>query len=88
MDKLQEVIDFLSKQDYVPECGMFNCRNTVGDTMENIYDKDGVQIDACWGFDYLEIFGLDDTEFKKLHDHYERTWSFHAKVQPVDDIYS
>lgn len=46
----------------------FSSRNIVGDPMSNIYDADGVQIDYCYGYDYLEIFGLTSQEYQQLSD--------------------
>ena len=34
--------------------------------MENVYDKDGIQVDYCCGYEYIEIFGLTDKEFESL----------------------
>lgn len=45
---------------------MFNTRNVVGDRMVRIYDKHGVQIDYCRNYDYIEVFGLAETEFIEL----------------------
>ena len=45
---------------------MFNTRNIVGDKMVSIYDTDGIQIDYCYGYTYIEIFGLTENEFKAV----------------------
>lgn len=52
------------------ECGIYNCRNLVGDFMETLYDADGLTIDICYGYSYFEVFGLSDTEFNELKDYY------------------
>lgn len=46
----------------------FDCRNIVGDPMSNIYDEDGITVDFCYHYDYLEIFGLSDEEYASLSD--------------------
>ena len=47
----------------------FNTRNIVGDPMRNIYNKDGVSIDYCSQWEYIEIFGLSDEDYVKLPNH-------------------
>lgn len=44
----------------------FCTRNTVGDEMATIYKKDGVTIDFCPSYWYIEVFGLTDEDFDKL----------------------
>ena len=53
-------------------CGIFDCRNIVGDRMTNIYDDGDVQIDICYGWEYFEVFGLTDEEFKEVEKYYEK----------------
>ena len=52
------------------DCGIFNSRNIAGDWMENIYDDGNLVIDICYGWEYFEVFGLTDDEFKKLENYY------------------
>ena len=51
-------------------CGIFDCRNLVGDTMDNLFMQDGVSVDICYGYMYFEIFGLCDEDFQKLKEFY------------------
>ena len=44
----------------------FDCRNTVGDSMETVYEADGITVDYCEGWEYFEIFGLTDEEYESL----------------------
>lgn len=44
-------------------CQFFNSRNTVGDEMETIYEKDGITIDICYNWGYFEVFGMTYKEF-------------------------
>ena len=46
----------------------FNTRNTVGDWMETVYQQDGVTVDYCNEYRYIEIFGLTDEEYQSLSD--------------------
>ena len=53
--------------DEVPwKCGIFSTANIVGDSIEVIYNNDGIVIGACLYWDYIEIFGLTDDEFKEV----------------------
>ena len=47
-------------------CGIFDCRNIVGDPMETIYDEMGVRIDICRDWEYFEVFGLTNKEFAEI----------------------
>lgn len=58
----ENVISFLKKR-FPNKIQMFNTRNFVGDHMITIYDSNGVVIDYCPGYEYIEIFGLTDDEF-------------------------
>lgn len=46
----------------------FSSRNILGDPMETIYCNEGIIVDYCPGYDYLEIFGLNDKEYLSLLD--------------------
>ena len=46
----------------------FNTRNIIGDSMTTIYDSDGITVDFCYHYSYLEIFGLTDEQYKSLSD--------------------
>lgn len=51
-------------------CGIFDCRNITGDTMETIYEEDGVTVDICYGYMYFEVFGLSNEEFAEVEKYY------------------
>lgn len=36
--------------------------------METIYDEDGIQVDYAPEYEYIEIFGLKNKEYKELED--------------------
>lgn len=62
---LQDVKDFLERKfSYGVQC--YDSRNTAGNPMENVYEKDGVTIDYCPGWDYIEIFGLKTNDFDDI----------------------
>ena len=52
------------------DCGIFDCRNTVGDPMHTLYWEDGLRVDICYYWSYFEVFGLTDTEFEALAKYY------------------
>jgi len=65
---------------------VFNTRNILGDPMTNVYNEDEIQVDVCYRYDYVEIFGLTDDEWKEIT---EKSWfSEHIRNFPefhVDD---
>lgn len=67
LDKAKKVIrdNFSSAQ-----CGLFDCRNVVGDHMVTVYEDDDIQIDICYHWEYFEVFGLTDAEFDELSKYY------------------
>lgn len=67
-EKLDKAIEFIKSKGIYVIGGIYGCRNTVGDEMTNIYHdaEGGVDIDICYNYDYLEVFGLNDEEFKEF----------------------
>lgn len=51
-------------------CGIFDCRNWVGDPMVTVYDDAGLTIDICYDWAYFEVFGLSDEDFAELKRFY------------------
>lgn len=72
MDKLEIAKKIIKEHYNEANCGIFDCRNLVGDTMTNIYDENGLSIDICYGWAYFEVFGLTNEEFTKLEIYYEK----------------
>jgi hypothetical protein len=68
MSKIDKLKRFLQKN--YPNEQAFNTRNIIGDIMETVYDEDGIIVDYCYGYEYIEIFGLTDVEFEDLIDDY------------------
>lgn len=67
MDKIEKLRKFLIENEYTGR-QTFDTRNFVGDPMVNIYDSDGIEVDYCHYYEYLEIFGLTDEEYQSLSD--------------------
>lgn len=55
-------------EDNYPRTQTFRTRNWAGDEMETVYRKNGITVDYAIGWDYLEIFGLSDDEYRSLSD--------------------
>ena len=66
-ERIEKVRKFIGEKNLC-NTQTFRTRNTVGDPMETIYEADGITIDYCEGYDYLEIFGLTDEEYQSLCD--------------------
>ena len=71
-DIVKEVMKFLVNE-YPAGVQMFKTRNISGDSMENVYSKFGVTIDYAFGYDYIEIFGLHENEFKFVQRSWDRS---------------
>lgn len=64
MNKIDKLKIFLQKN--YPNEQAFNTRNWIGDNMETVYNEDGIMVDYCYNYGYIEIFGLTDEEFEDL----------------------
>ena len=62
---MEKLIEFLKKE-FPNGIQMFNTGNLVGDTMCTIYSEDGIVVDYCYGYEYIEVFGLSDEAFHTL----------------------
>ena len=70
MEKLKIAKEIIKKYFNEANCGIFNNRNIANDIMTNVYSQNGLYIDICYDFKYLEIFGCTDREFAKLKQYY------------------
>lgn len=66
-ERIEKVRAFIMAKGFV-RMQTFDTRNVVGDPMETIYEAEGITIDYCEGYNYLEIFGLTDEEYRSLSD--------------------
>lgn len=67
MDKIEKLREFLVNNGYKGK-QTFDSRNVAGDLMATIYEEDGITVDECHYYDYLEIFGLTEEEYLGLRD--------------------
>lgn len=65
MSRIEKLINWLKEKNLLA-MQMFDTRNIVGDKMETIYSEDGITVDICHYYQYLEIFGLSDDELDTL----------------------
>ena len=70
MDKLEIAKRIIKENIEDARCGIFDTRNLVGDTMETLYNSDGLRIDICYFWMYFEVFGLTEGEFVILERYY------------------
>lgn len=64
-NRLNKLKKFL-KEKFKKRIQAFDTRNTEEDSMETIYNEDGITVDYCYYYEYIEIFGLTDKEYKEL----------------------
>lgn len=71
MNKLEIAKKVIAENIDDARCGIFDTRNILGDTMNNIYNSEYLTIDICYGWMYFEVFGLTEDEFVELKKYYE-----------------
>ncbi len=71
MSNLEKAKEIVKTYYSVADLGIFNCRNTIGDIMNTIYDYDGLTIDICYYYSYFEVFGLSSADFEELKRYYD-----------------
>lgn len=64
-EKVEEVLEEYFEKEELP-IQAFNTRNLVGDNMYTIYEENGITIDYCYNWNYVEIFGLSKKDFEDL----------------------
>ena len=66
MRKINKLKNFLQKN--YPNIQAFNSVGIGYDDIKFVYDEDGIEVRYCPFWEYIEILGLTDNEFKKLLD--------------------
>ena len=69
-EKLKKIKEVIKEYYGVAECGIFFTRNLVEDTMTTIYEEEDISIDICYGYEYFEIFGLNEEEQQEIEEYY------------------
>ena len=65
MDRLKKLKRFIVDSN-LEGTQTFDTRNIAGDFMNTIYEEDGITLDSCFSYNYLEVFGLTTDEYKSL----------------------
>ena len=79
MDKIEKLKYFL--QENYPNIQAFDTRNWAGDSLYTVYEEDGITVDYCYYYEYIEIFGLTEEEFEDLLDDEGCLKTFYEKVE-------
>lgn len=79
-ERLKKLIDFLNKA-FPDKEQTFFTRNLVGDSMTEIYDYDGITVDLCCYWGYIEVFGLMEKEKEALKEE-----GFHADASCMERV--
>lgn len=65
MDRLERLKEVLRDNNLLGvQC--FDSESLVGDYRETFYDEDGIQVLVCPYYEYVEILGLSDDEYKSI----------------------
>lgn len=64
-DRFYKLLDFLRNSDLL---GMqvFDCESLVGDERECVYSENGIEVLVCYYWNYVEVLGISDEEFKAI----------------------
>ena len=79
MNKIDKLKKFL--QENYPNEQAFNTKNIVGECMATVYNQDGLMVDYCYYYEYIEIFGLTDVEFENLIDNKGHLKTFNVEEE-------
>jgi len=70
--QVNSVIRFIRRKvDVLYYRQIFHTQNILGDRTELIYDENGIELYRCPGYGYLEIFGLNEEQFKMVEEQLE-----------------
>ena len=64
---MEAVMKFL-KERFPNGIQMFHTKGWMGDILGTIYNENGITIDYCGEWNYIEIFGLTEDEFKTVNN--------------------
>ena len=67
-ERVKKAVDWVIENDAPVYGGVFYTRNIACDPMETVYCEDGITIDACYYYGYIEVFGMTDEEFSEFCD--------------------
>ena len=71
-EEFEKVKELIKKYYNEADCGLYNTRNIVGDSMATIFDGEYFTLDICYNWSYFEIFGTTENEFNELYEIYKK----------------
>jgi len=60
-ERFTRLLKWLKKHDY-NGWQVFYCRNWTGDPTATVYDQDGIEVEMCNYYQYIEVLGLTKEE--------------------------
>lgn len=66
-------------------CGLYNCKNLVGDYMHTLFDGKYFRLDVCYEHSYFEVFGTNDDEFQELEKFYMKHYDYEEINDFIDN---
>ena len=78
MKRIKKLKKFLKK--HYPNMQIFFTKNIFGDEMQTVYEDDGIRVDYCDDWEYIEIFGLTEKEKEDLFKKFPQ-FSIKIKLQ-------
>ena len=70
MKKLEIAKKVIAEYIFQAMHGIFDTANIIGDEMDTIFDEDGLVIKICYYYEYFEVFGLSEADFRELKRFY------------------
>lgn len=64
-DRFCKLLDFLRNSNLLGK-QVFDCETLVGDERECVYSEDGIMVLVCYYWNYVEVLGISDEEFKAI----------------------
>lgn len=72
--KIRNEIEEILKEMYIENDNdpiqMFNCYSMITDSYITLYFKDDIEVRYCYNYEYIEVVGLNDKDYKYLFDKY------------------
>ena len=70
MSDLQKIKDVIKKYISDAKCGIYDCEGDPRDYKIKVYDDGEIVILVCRTYEYVEVLGLTDEEFKVVEKYY------------------
>ena len=69
IEPIKRIID-----DYIVDAslGIYDCEGWAPDNKMEVYNEDGVKVNICLYYMYIEVIGLAPEEFQEIENYYHR----------------